>query len=134
MEFFNPWKQYYEQRLSQVSPQTKHELLWKSGIYALVVSDEVVYVGKSKNILQRWISHEYNTFCSYSKDYNSKKYKELRKAYAEGRSIEPRVLEFCSDEQLSARESYWVKYYMPKLNSQLPKANGGYYKGVCQEL
>lgn len=106
------------------------QYLWgKCGVYGLYLDDSEIpiYVGKSKNLLNRWIAHEYNTMYTWSPSYNESKYKKMREAIKLSHKIKPKVIELCTVDELNNREGYWIRYYMPKLNTIVP---GGKRKQV----
>lgn len=63
-------QQYY----NEVSQETKDKYQGKTGIYAIYCDEALVYIGKSTDLLNRFIAHKANTFCDESPEYNSKKY------------------------------------------------------------
>lgn len=52
----------------------------KVGIYAITCNDNIVYVGKSTNLFNRFVAHEMNAMEPTERDYHTKKYTELREA------------------------------------------------------
>ena len=97
-----------------------HPLYNVSGIYGIYVDCNIVYVGQSKYLYQRWVCHAYNT-CGVSRDNYRKIYMELRKKYNDGSKIYFRVLEFCEVKKLETREKYWIYKLNPALNKLVPK-------------
>lgn len=95
----------------------------KVGIYAITCNDHIVYVGKSTNLFNRFVAHEMNAMEPTERDYHTKKYTELREAVMGGATISYIVLEYCSEEQLAARESFYIMKYWPALNRQTPQGN-----------
>lgn len=80
----------------------------KSGIYRIInLVNNKVYIGLSKDLDKRWKTHtnelrknrHYNTYLQSS--WN--KYKEENFKFD--------ILEFCSNEELVRRESYWINFY-----------------------
>lgn len=94
------------------------------GIYAIMLDDEVVYVGKSTKMFNRWTAHQANALVPDARDYNTFKYSQLRKAKQEGRKLTFTVLEFCPVCALDRLEAHYIKMYRPKLNRQVPRADG----------
>ena len=84
-----------------------------SGIY--VVTNQIngkQYVGLSKDCYKRWSDHYSKSYHSTRKDDIEKVlYKAMRKYGRENFSFQ--ILEECSEENLSAREIYWIN----KLNT-----------------
>lgn len=118
---YNLIQQYY----TETSQETKDKYEGKSGIYGIYCDERLVYIGKSTDLLKRFIAHKANTFCVESPEYNSRKYIELRGAVLKGHSISLKPLEYCDKEDLSAREDFYIDHYQPALNTIIP---GGYGK------
>lgn len=88
---------------------------WKhSGIYAMVVDNKVIYVGKSKDMSVRIMQHIWHPD-------DTKKYWIIDELIAAGYRIEFVPVEYCEVAALTERESYWINYYLPPLNYQIPK-------------
>lgn len=67
------------------------------------------YIGQSVNIHKRWTKHK-NTFNNPKyKQYNYPLYRAMRKYGIDNFDFE--IIECCSKEDLSKRESFWMKYY-----------------------
>lgn len=98
------------------------------GIYKIENSaNKKVYIGKSKNIKERWLSHlsELNK----NKHGNSHLQNSFNK-YGSDNFIFS-VIEKCVTESLGEREYYWVDYYNSGnsdfgYNLQIPSTDGGY--------
>lgn len=113
------------------SQESKIKQSGKSGIYAIYCDERLVYIGKSTDLLKRFIAHKANTICDESKEYNSKKYVELRNAMAAGHNICIKVIEYCEKKDLEAKEDYYIGMYLPPLNTIIPNGRGGHTtKGV----
>lgn len=81
-----------------------------SGIYKIEnLINHHVYIGLSKDILNRWRSHKSNYNNPNCKDYNMVIYKAMRKYGIKNFSFE--IIEKCSEELLNQREQYWIAYY-----------------------
>lgn len=96
----------------------------KPGIYCIKVESMIVYVGKSRNMLERI----YNHFRSIL-DVNltkTKKYVILREIMNMGYTINFDVLQNCSgmsDDELGEAEGEYIRTFRTDLNQQIP------YKG-----
>ena len=87
-----------------------------AGIYTIGVADKVVYVGKSKDMLNRICNH-----IQHIKDETEgHKYKLLKGIQNRGYTITFNVLEYCGNENLDEKEVYWINEIKPYLNSQFP--------------
>ena len=121
-------KQMIDDLYAQCSQEQKEKYDKQVGIYAIYCNDSLVYIGKSTNLLNRWIAHKCHVFCPESKEYNRPMYAELRRAYNLGCNISINLLEYCNIDELETREDEWIGKYVPALNSIIPKAGGGHYK------
>lgn len=117
---YNLVQQYYE----ETPQETKDQYEGKSGIYGIYCDNRLVYIGKSADLLKRFIAHKANTFCDESPEYNSKKYVEMREACLKGHSIQIQVLEYCDKADLSSREDFYIEHYQPALNTIIPNGYG----------
>lgn len=91
----------------------------KIGIYAIYIDSQLMYIGKSKNLLCRFVNHQINTLYDYGqKDYKEQKYQVLRLAHEKGLPIRCQPIEETTLENLAAREMYWIKKELPALNIQ----------------
>lgn len=96
----------------------KRQKLWqKVGVYGIYCNGSLVYVGKSTNMFHRMCSHMMNTFEPSQRDYNSKKYVELRNAAFAGAKIEFRVIELTDPAALDDRQQFWIRKQQPPLNT-----------------
>lgn len=97
--------------------------LRNSGIYAIVINSQVVYVGKSTDMLHRLMSHKVNATFEGARDYHTAKYTALRTAIENPDKYNIRfyVLEYCSKQELNKKEDYYINMYMPELNTVTPK-------------
>lgn len=128
-------KEMIDELYAQCSQEQKEKYDKKIGIYAIYCNDNLVYIGKSTNLLNRWIAHKCHVFCNESKEYNRPMYQELRRAYEGGCHISISLLEYCADTaELKQKEEKWISTYVPKLNSLIPKAGGGQYKKQVEKI
>ena len=109
-----------EELFEQIPQDIKDQFNEVPGIYGIYIQGHLAYVGKSKNLLGRWIAHKINTLFNYGQhDYREDKYMIFREAYNKGYSIECKPIELCSEHEISSRERYWI-------NKEQPILNGGF--------
>ena len=113
----------YKKRIIEAGAALKY---LKSGIYCIKLKDTIVYIGKSKDMFNRIATHMMNIEDPTAKDFNGKKYKLLRAAKNAGYQITFDVLFYCPEEDLDLREGEYIRKYMPALNTQIPKVEGGW--------
>ena len=94
-----------------------------SGIYCIKINNKIVYIGKSMNMLRR-ISQHYVGI----KIKSNKKYKILAQLLQNGYNINFDVLYYSKEEsynikfeEISNKESEYIRQYNPLLNTQIPK-------------
>ena len=94
-----------------------------AGIYCIKVNNRVVYIGKSMNMLRR-ISEHYVAI----KTKSTRKYKILAQLLQNGYNINFDVLYYSKEEsynikfeEISNKESEYLREYTPLLNTQIPK-------------
>lgn len=90
-----------------------------TGIYSISIGDKLVYIGKSRDMLQRLAQH----IDAIGTD-PSNKYKVLQKAREEGYKIQFDVMRYCeidNDDELGEAEAELINKHMPPLNYQIPK-------------
>lgn len=73
------------------------------------------YIGKSKNIMQRWAMHEQALL---NHDHHSLKLQSDYDLYGGIEAFDFSILETCTLEELSAKEKYWI--------GEFDSANNGY--------
>lgn len=102
----------------------------KPGIYCIRVNGNIVYIGKSLNMLTRLAQHMFEI---NRKNQKSHKYQVLRQIKDMGINIQFDVLKKCygktTNELYSAlgdAEAWFIREYMPVLNYQIPHI-GDYY-------
>lgn len=101
----------------------------KSGIYGWFIKDECVYVGQSKELYSRFVSHAEELAKVRQKNIPSKQKYILLKDYVE--LIEWRELEYTSD--LDVAEDKWINYYRPIFNVKTPYGNQ-YFTGEQKDI
>lgn len=119
-----------EELFAQVPQETKEKYFGVSGIYGIYIEDELVYIGQSTNLLNRWIAHKINTRYNFQqKDYQEDKYQVFREAEKAGLRITCLVLEYCENNKyiLNQKEREWIHNCQPILNGGF--AAMIYYKG-----
>lgn len=97
----------------------------KPGIYCIKIEDQIVYIGKSRNMLRRVAEHlvELERWKP-----SSNKYKVIKEARAAGYNINFDVLYKTRkrkpdtiQEDIGYQEGVYIRKYMPALNYQIPK-------------
>ena len=95
------------------------------GIYCIKVNDQIVYIGKSHNMLER-ISEHYVGI----KRNSELKYRILSEVQRKGRAIEFDVLYYAKGinywgivEEIGQKEGEYIRALRPLLNTQIPKAD-----------
>lgn len=79
-----------------------------SGIYGIRNKENnMIYVGLSINIHNRWIEHRYRL---KTQIHSNTKLQNAWNKYGED-AFEFFVIERCSEEEIYEREKYWIKYY-----------------------
>ena len=94
------------------------------GIYCIKINEKIVYVGKSRNMLQRLAEHYVGI-----KAGKEKKYRIMAEAQRKGYSINFDVLYYATartpsaiKEEIGEKEGEYIRQYQPVLNTQIPKA------------
>lgn len=91
---------------------------YKSGIYCICIEDKILYIGRSKCMYDRIQQHLKAILNSDEYKYEML-YDLVRKNYP----ITFDVIEYAEEADLAEREAYWINYYLPPLNTQIPKHN-----------
>ena len=99
-----------------------------SGIYAIKLCDEVVYVGQSGNLFARLLEHCTALFSD--KPSGELKYTLLREHY---KDLSWTVLSYESTETLIETENYYIDRYKPIFNIQTPKGEQ-YFWGTSNDI
>ena len=89
-----------------------------SGIYCITIDDGVVYVGQSKNILERCSQHIYRIENAVL--IKEQKYLLLLSAKLGGHRVDCHYLEYCDNDILTEREDYFIDALEPCLNILTP--------------
>ena len=93
------------------------------GIYCIRLNEQIVYIGKSKNMLKRVADHYVGI-----KNGSEAKYRILAEAQRKGHSVGFDVLYYAQkqrkwdiEEEIGAKEGELIREYLPVLNTQIPK-------------
>ena len=96
----------------------------RPGIYCIKLNEQIVYVGKSKNMLVRIAQHDVGI-----QKQSEKKYRLLSELQRNGCTIGFDVLCYAKsksyqdlEEELGKKEGQFIRGLNPILNSQIPKA------------
>lgn len=92
------------------------------GIYSISVANKVLYIGRANNMYRRIFEHRRDILKS-----NEKKYVILRQALQDGQAIQFNVVFYTTkvrkdavQREINEREAYYINYYLPPLNRQIP--------------
>lgn len=106
-------------RRKGLAPKYEHP-----GIYCIKAGGQIVYIGKSENMLKRVASHYVGI-----KTKSEKKYRLLSEIQSNGYGIEFDVLYYAQStgtaairEEIGRKEGEYIRQYKPALNTQIPKA------------
>ena len=93
------------------------------GIYCIKLDDQLVYIGKSKNMLERVASHYVGI-----KQGSELKYRIIAEAQRKGRAVVFDVLYYAKSKrnrdivnEIGEKEGEFIRKYRPILNTQIPK-------------
>ena len=115
------WKEQY---LSYI-PEEKRKKYNHGGVYSIWIDNQRVYIGKSRNMLERLCDHLYHIIDAPIK---SNKYRVLRQAGLKGYKISFDVISYEEDEKLRTElEGAMIRNFLPPLNYQIPKEDGTGY-------
>ena len=102
-----------------LSPKYEHP-----GIYCIKLDDQIVYIGKSENMLRRIAEHYVGI-----KKGTTKKYRILAEVQRNGYPVDFDVLYDAKrkriatiKEEIGRKEGELIRKYRPVLNTQIPKA------------
>ena len=97
----------------------------KAGIYCIHIDNKILYVGKSVNMHERLKQH---IKAIKNPEGQTRKYQLLNDIIASGNSISFDVLYYSKkkrrdavNRELKEREAYYINYYLPPLNKQIPE-------------
>ena len=93
------------------------------GIYCIRLNEQIVYIGKSKNMLKRVAEHYVGI-----QNGSETKYRILAEAKRKGHDVEFDVLYYAQkqgkweiEEEIGAKEGELIREHLPVLNTQIPK-------------
>lgn len=115
---------FYEKMIEEQSGDT----FKCGGIYAILINNRIVYIGKSINIHHRIASHLVNIEHKIGTEYKAHKYEVLREAHNRDIPITFKILytSFKEDrneiiEDIGDWEGLFIRALKPALNYQIPK-------------
>ena len=95
------------------------------GIYQISINGQIVYIGKSRNMLRRLAQHWVGI-----KTESERKYRILAEAKRHHQSVSCDVLYYAVEltptlieEEIGEKEGEYIRELMPVLNTQIPKAD-----------
>lgn len=116
---------YKEALKASITDEQKQKYEGKSGIYSISYKGEIIYVGKSKDILNRILAHITNSQVLEAKEFNRQFYCELRRLAKDGKEpVQFDILEYCDEQELNEKEGYYIRKHYPKLNTVIPQEFG----------
>lgn len=96
-----------------------------AGIYCIKLNEQIVYIGKSRNMLLRIAEHYVGI-----KQESEKKYRILAELQRKGHTVCFDVLYYAQktkkaevEEEIGEKEGVFIRKHRPPLNTQIPKAN-----------
>lgn len=117
----------YNPYIEKLQSTYKDKYTEKAGIYSIKISGQIVYIGKSTNLLHRAASHMQHIY-EYTRDSESNKYQVLKKALKQGMPVDIDILYYSTKtdpeeikEDIGECEGLFIRYYKPPLNYQIPK-------------
>ena len=120
-----PRKHYSENMYNYLKRCGFAEKYEHPGIYCIKLGDEIVYIGKSKNMLERVSQHYVGI-----KTCSECKYRVMSAVQNLGYTITFDVMYYASsvgqeniENEIGSMEGEYIRKYRPKLNTQIPKAD-----------
>lgn len=111
---------YWKYKREGLGPKYEH-----AGIYSISIEGQIVYIGKSKNMLMRIAEHTVATRLQ-----TEHKYEIFNEALRHGLNVKFDVLYYAQagqpkalEEELGRKEGEYIRLYRPVLNTQIPKAD-----------
>lgn len=105
-----------------------------AGIYCIKIDDDIVYIGKSHNMLKRVAQHYVGI-----KKQSELKYRIIAEAQRKGHTINFDVLYYASrcgynavKDEIGTKEGEYIRKYKPVLNTQIPKETDYHTFDVCR--
>ena len=121
-----PTKITYEDRIyARLKRQGWAQQFEHPGIYKISIDDQIVYIGKSKNMLRRLAQHQIGI-----EKQEERKYRILAEAKRHRHRVSFDVLYYAVEltpklieEELGEKEGEFIRKLKPVLNTQIPKAD-----------
>ena len=105
-----------------------------AGLYCIKIDDEIVYIGKSHNMLKRVAQHYVGIKCQ-----SELKYRILAEAQRKGHTINFDVIYYANQNEYNAvkdeigiKEGEYIRKHKPILNTQIPKETDYRKFDVCR--
>lgn len=105
-----------------------------AGIYCIKIDNDIVYIGKSHNMLKRVVQH----YVGIQKQ-SKLKYRILAEAQRKGHTINFDVLYYATQsgynavkDEIGTKEGEYIRRYKPALNTQIPKETDYHKFDVCR--
>ena len=105
-----------------------------AGIYCIKIDNDIVYIGKSHNMLKRVAQHYVGI-----KSQSELKYRILAEAQRKGHTINFDVLYYATGrgynaikDEIGTKEGEYIREYKPALNTQIPKEIDYHKFDVCR--
>ena len=105
-----------------------------AGIYCIKIDNDIVYIGKSHNMLKRVAQHYVGI-----KSQSELKYRILAEAQRKGHTINFDVLYYATEsgynavkDEIGTKEGEYIREYKPVLNTQIPKETDYHKFDVCR--
>ena len=105
-----------------------------AGIYCIKIDNDIVYIGKSHNMLKRVAQHYVGI-----KSQSELKYRILAEAQRKGHTINFDVLYYATEsgynavkDEIGTKEGEYIRQYKPALNTQIPKETDYHKFDVCR--
>ena len=105
-----------------------------AGIYCIKIDNDIVYIGKSHNMLKRVAQHYVGI-----KSQSELKYRILAEAQRKGHTINFDVLYYATQsgynavkDEIGTKEGEYIRKYKPALNTQIPKETDYRTFDVCR--
>ena len=105
-----------------------------AGIYCIKIDNDIVYIGKSHNMLKRVAQHYVGI-----KSQSELKYRILAEAHRKGHTINFDVLYYATGhgynavkDEIGTKEGEYIRKYKPALNTQIPKETDYHKFDVCR--
>ena len=105
-----------------------------AGIYCIKIDNDIVYIGKSHNMLKRVAQHYVGV-----KSQSELKYRILAESQRKGHTINFDVLYYATEsgynavkDEIGTKEGEYIRQYKPALNTQIPKETDYHKFDVCR--